>query len=82
MPALRRARMRLHHHPAIHDPSVQIRPDQPDHSSILDAPAGRGLEYEGCADTVRQTTGSNPTLASAPRASASSRAMRLALSAI
>ena len=38
-PALWCAQVSLHHHPAIHDPGVQIRPDQPDHSSILDAPA-------------------------------------------
>ena len=37
-PALRRAHVALIHHPAIHDPDIQIRPNQPDHSGIIDAP--------------------------------------------
>jgi hypothetical protein len=27
----------IHHHPSIHDPSVEVRPNQPDHSGIIDA---------------------------------------------
>jgi hypothetical protein len=30
--------MALGHHPCIHDPGIQIRPNQPDHPGIIDAP--------------------------------------------
>jgi hypothetical protein len=36
-PALRRALISLLHHAIAHDPAVQVRPDQPDHSGVADA---------------------------------------------
>jgi hypothetical protein len=52
-PALRRAQMTLHHYPTIHDAGVQVGTDQPEDSSIIDAPA-QPVDQDVVVDPVEE----------------------------
>jgi hypothetical protein len=45
--------MSINHHPCIHDPGVQLRPDQPNHSKVIDAFA-QSVQQDIVVDPVKE----------------------------